>query len=464
MARHLLLPLVSSMLAAAHAGELTVQAKPFFTEVSFSATAMPTQVTLIRLTAKSWPEFEITCLAAHGSKVAAGDTLLKFDNDDIDKKLTDARRGLSSNELNLAQAQLELSTLTESSRLKLDALNRAARNAKEDNQYFAEVRRQASTEQAAHDLKRATETLENQREELKQLTKMYAADDLVEETEEIILVRQRDAVAHAEFVLRIEALDHARTVKVKLPREAAALASNESDAALALTKAEAELPRQIKHQKIQFEAAKTAVARDKEAVADLEADRQLFEIKAVAAGWFYHGSIEDGRWITGDLIKSLMVGGKAPVRRAFATFIPTTAKFGLTAFVDEATARSLVADLKGSATLNGREDLEVPVKLTKLATTPSPDGRYRASLDVTWPTGTSMPAGATAEVALIPYEKNSAIAVPSKALSFTPNGWTVEVKLADGKSERRPVKRGRTAKDLTEIISGLEAGQVILTP
>ncbi|MCX6876485.1 MAG: hypothetical protein NTW21_22155 [Verrucomicrobia bacterium] len=465
MTRLALLPLVPALLAAvANAAELTIQPKPFCTEQSFPATALPAEVSLIRLDAKAWPEFAITHLAAHGTTVAAGDLLVKFDAEDIDRKLTDARRALDTSELTLAQTELELKNLTETIPLKLGTLGRAARNAKEENQYFTQTRRKAEAEQAAHALKRAQETLENQQEELKQLTKMYAADDLTEETEEIILVRQRDAVAHAEFALRMETLDHDRTLAISLPREAETLATTERETALSLAKAEAELPRQLKLQKLQLEAAKTGLARDKEALADLEADRKLFEIKAPAAGWFYHGPIEDGRWTTGDLLKTLMVGGKAPVKRAFATFIPATAKLGLLAFVDESTARSLAPELKGNATLSGREDLDIPVKLTKLASAPGPDGRYRANFDVTWPSGITMPPGATAELAFSSYEKAAAIVVPTKALAFTPAGWTVEIKLADGKTERRPVKRGRVAKDNSEILTGLEAGQVILTP
>jgi hypothetical protein len=38
------------------------------------------------------------------------------------------------------------------------------------------------------------------------------------------------------------------------------------------------------------------------------------------------------------------------------------------------------------------------------------------------------------------------------------------VKLADGKTERRPVKRGRVFNDECEILSGLETGQVVVVP
>ena len=65
---------------------------------------------------------------------------------------------------------------------------------------------------------------------------------------------------------------------------------------------------------------------------------------------------------------------------------------------------------------------------------------------------------------MIAYQQAAAIAIPSKAITYDANGWGVEAKLTDGKTERRPVKRGRVPKDETEILSGLEVGQVVLTP
>ena len=51
-------------------------------------------------------------------------------------------------------------------------------------------------------VKKAKDYLEYQKEELRQLEKMYGADDLTEETEEIVLKRQRDAVELAIFSLQ----------------------------------------------------------------------------------------------------------------------------------------------------------------------------------------------------------------------------------------------------------------------
>jgi hypothetical protein len=460
----LFLPAWLAAAAAAGAGEITLAPKPFFVSQTFGATALPAETTAIRLPAEAWGDFEIEQILPHGSKVGAAETLLKFNTEEIDKKLADTRHAFAASELNLAQAQLELKSLKESTPLKLEAARIAARNAKEELEYFTATRRKAAEEGAQQGLKQAQQGLDNAQEELRQLKKMYDADDLTEETEEIILVRQKDAVARAEFGLRMEQLNFDHTMKVTLPRQAETLNHAAKDAAITLAAAEEELPRKLKLAEMALESAKVNVTRERENLAQLEADRKLFEINAPAAGWFYYGTIEDGRWTTGELIKTLVVHGKAPLKRPFATFISATAKLGMVAFVDEAAARALAPELKGNATLTGREDLELEAKLLSVSPAPGIDGRYRANLEVTWPNDFAVCPGATAEVTVVSYQKPEALAVPTKALTRTATGWNVEVKLADGKSEQRAVKRGRSAKDQTEILSGLEAGQVVIVP
>lgn len=466
MARITPLHLIPALIAAAsHAGEITIEKQPFVIGKSFNAVALPGgECTLIQLDPKAWSEFSITKIAAHGSKVAKGDVLVSFDSHDIDKKLIDARRALESGTLALQQAELEQKLLQETAPNKLESLRRTAAIAAEDNSYFIKTRRKSEEETATQALKRSEQILGNQREELRQLSKMYQADDVTEETEEIILVRQQDAVAAAEFALRMETLDHKRTLEVTLPREAKVLADAERDSAIALKKAEAEIPRSIEQGKIQLESLKTSNQRAKEELAELEADRTLFEIKAPASGFFYHGPIDKGRWTPGKIAENLVLHGHPPIHSAFATFVPGTAKLTLVSFLDDASARSLKPDLGGIATLAGREDVEIPVKLVTLAAAPEPDGTYRADFSISWPKDLIPAAGATAQIRLVAYQQASAVVVPNKALAFGASGWTIEVKLADGKTERRPVKRGRVSNDETEIVSGLEVGQVIVIP
>ncbi len=466
MARITPFHLVPALLAAAtHAGEVTIEPRPFSVRHTFTATALPGEESvLLELGGRTWTDYRIKSIIPHGSRVASGDTLIAFDAEDIDRKLDDLRRKLEADALALEQAELEYDHLVRTAPHKLEALRRAAETASEDHGYFTKTQRKAKEESAAQSLKRSEQILANQREELNQLTKMYEADDLTEETEEIILERQQHAVAAAEFALRMEVLNHKRTLGTLLPREAEGLANSERDTAILLKKAEEEAPRTIEIKKAEIAAMKTSLVREKETLSDLEADRAEFEIKAPADGWFYYGPIRDGRWTPAELAKVLFVNGTVPPRKPFATFIPSAAKLGLVAFVDGTIARSLGPDATGAVNLTGREDLEIPATLVALATTPEPDGTFRAELSAAWPEEFPPVPGTSAELTMIAYEQPAAVAIPTKALDFSTSGWTVEVKLADGKTERRPVDRGRVSGEDTEILSGLEAGQVIVVP
>jgi HlyD family secretion protein len=466
MARITPLHLIPALIAAAsHAGEITVEKRPFFIEKTFSATALPDDACqLICLTPAIWKEFTLLEIAAHGSRVSAGDLLIRLDAKEIDEKITDLTNSHSASTHTLAQAEQDLALLIRATPDRLAAARRAATIAQEENAYFTATRRKAEEEKAAQNLKISEQILSNQREELKQLTKMYEADDITENTEEIILIRQQDAVAAAEFALRMEMLEHKRTLNVSLPREAKLLEETEREAVLALAKIEDESPRAIELKKIEIQALKTELSREKQNLANLIADRALFEFKAPAAGIFYHGAIENGRWTTGDLIKPLTPQGNPPTHRAFASFIPDKASIQLTAFLDEATQRAIKTGIIGTAILSGREDLEVSVKLLTLAATPGPDGTYRADFSTAWPEGNVPAIGSTAEIRLISYQQLTTITVPNEALRFDAKGWNVEVKLADGKTESRPVKRGRASETETEILAGLEVGQVIVLP
>lgn len=452
------------MVALTHAAEVTIEKRPFVIRHAVTATALPGEASLLQLNAAAWTDFEITRIAQHGSRVSKGDVLVAFDPENIDDKIHDTRKALESSNIEIAQTRLELSHLETTTPRRLAALKRAAEEAKEENAYFIKTRRKAAEESSDQQLKRAEIYLENEREELRQLEKMYAADDLTEETEEIILKRQKDQVVAAEFELRMQKLSHTRTREVLLPREAVTLADAERDTAIALDKFTDEAPRAITRRKLALETLETATARDKEKLAKLEADRKQFEFTAASDGWFYHGVIKDGRWITGDLIKPLVIHGNPAPRRPFATFIPASAKLKLMASLKADAASQLGKDAAGVAWLAGREDAEFPVKLLLTNQAPDPDGLFAAEFSAQWPEKLKVAPATSINISLISYHAPDVIILPSKALEFGASGWTVAVKLADGKTERRPVKRGRVFNDECEILSGLETGQVVVVP
>lgn len=450
--------------ATTNAAEITLEEKPFYIDHGFTAVALPSDGLPLMLDAKAWTDFQLSSLAAHGSKVKKDEPLFIFNSEEIDRRIPDTREAVASQKIKLTQAELELANMEKNQPVQLARLERAATEAAEEYAYFNETRRVALESTANQSLRRATHLLDAAKEELRQLKMMYRADDLTEETEEIILERQRNSVVAAEHALAMETLNHLRTLEVTLPRQAIDISDKKTDTAEAHEKAIKELPRNLELKKIEVAGMKTALARAEENLAQLETDRKLFEIKAPQDGWFYHGSIEDGKWVTGEIIRTLIPNGRPPVLRTLATFIPANADLLLHASLDEATARVLAPQTKGSASLAGREDLLIAATLESLAPTPRPDQTYTAVFSADFPKDLSLFPGQSMQINLISHTVEKAITVPAKALRYDPRGWTVEVKLADGKTERRVVRRGRTNKEEVEILDGLEAGQVVIIP
>jgi hypothetical protein len=92
-----------------------------------------------------------------------------------------------------------------------------------------------------YSLKYAQFTLDYEQEELDQLEKMYEADDLTEDTEEIILKRQRNSLDFAKFNLEQTKQYCDEILDVRLPRADILIKESLDRAALELTKAKTAL-------------------------------------------------------------------------------------------------------------------------------------------------------------------------------------------------------------------------------
>ena len=460
-------------MAVSSAAEVTVEPKPFAIDRSFQAMILPAKPSLIAIDPTSWPDFTIEQIIPHGTEVKKGDVLVKFDREGYDRKLEDAKRAVESRALTLASQELAFVKLGEETAIRLDAARRAQRVAAEELEYFTKINRKAQEEEAADDLEGSKHRLEATQEELKQLKMMYEADDLTEQTEEIILKRQQYAVKSSELSLKHAELTHKRTMEVQLPRQLETLTTSAKSTAIELEKAEKNLPRGLETARLELEAARIASTREKKDLADLEKDAALFEIKADGEGTFYYGSLDEGRWTLGELAKALVKGGKAPFVRPFASVVPKNADLGLVAHVDEGIARSLRASMKGSVTAGGREDVALTAIIHKIAAVPAADGKYRIDLIPEWPENAKLEFPADLEVVpgmnfecrFVVHKGDAVVTLPAKALRAADEGkWSVQVKMADGKSETRSVQRGRASGDRVEILAGLDAGQVVIIP
>lgn len=461
-----LLPLITLLPAWAQAGEHTVTMEPFSASVSIETTFLPEDAVVMRIDPESWSEFKLLDVKEHGAAVKKGDPVVLLDVEGIDRRIADDVTNATLRDLALANAERELKDLEKSTAWKLATAEKTFQRAKTDYAYFKETGLPMAEERAARTLDRAKRMLEYQEEELKQLLKMYAEDDLTEETEEIILKRQRASVDSARFAVKQAELDYAWTIEQDLPRKTADWEQSLLDAEMVYKTAKVTIPRALAQKRLEVKKMQVDHVRAAEAEAEIVADRKLMEPESPVAGRVYHGEIAGGRWSVGQTAKFMKPGGMIPPRTVFASIVPDGAPLQLHAFVEESVVLGLKVGQTGHVTPVAAPKRRLPVTLDSVAVCPEPDGKYHVSLrpgDL--PNDLALVTGMKGTAKIITYAKKEALTVPARAVEETPDGsFVVRVKLADGEPEKRPVTVGRESDGVIEVLTGLEAGQVVIVP
>jgi multidrug resistance efflux pump len=414
---------------------------------------------------EAWQSFVIEEIVPHGTLVRKGEALIRFDAEDYQKKVQDAESAHEASKLTLANAEADYAAAVKYQPMQMESARMKKDHAAEAWHYFQKTSREAKTREANLQLRSSELRLDSEREELKQLEKMYKADDLTENTEEIILKRQHEAVKFAEAALEDARLEHKRTLEIQLPRLAVSLEREAQSSAIAFQENEESIPRNLKLKHIALEDARVKAKRDQESLRKLTDARPEFVIKAPVAGYFYYGTIQEGRWNIGESTKALGPKSPVPVNRPFATLIPTKGIMNAEAFVDEPSMRQLRVSQKGYANLVGLEHIALPAQVERIAPTPTLDGRYRVTLDLKASDLKNVAPAANVKITIVSYQKNDALTVPAKALHATDSGdWEVELKQEGKDNVRVPVTRGIISGDDVEILSGLSKGQQVIVP
>ena len=316
-------------------------------------------------------------------------------------------------------------------------------------------------------LKSAKEMLEYEEEELRQLEKMYKADDITEETEAIVLKRGRDAVERAKFYVESSQVGHDHALKFLIPRRALEVKELTQRKLLEWEKAKVVLPVELSKQRLELEKLRFQRSQAEERLKHLLGDRELMTVRAPIDGIVYYGKITRGR--TSDaaaLIDSLRPhGGVAPNQVVMTVVQPRP--MCLRATFPESDLHDFRPNVKGIATPTGFPDLNLPVTLDTTTDIPVSPGTFEARLTVEMKGRTKliMP-GMTCKVKLTPYLKKDALTVPPSAVvadELDDQKQTVEVLQKDGSTKTREVTIGRKTDKQAEILSGLSEGEEVVT-
>jgi len=445
---------------------LTVKKAPMKICLSLRGTFEAETMHAISVRLKEWKGLEVLKAVAHGAHVKKGETLVQFDTEGIDRVIADLRADQQIAALQFKQAESNLRLLEASTPLELAAAERSKRIADEDLIRFLGIDRPLAEKAEDFMLKMSQNMLQYEEEELRQLEKMYQADDLTEETEEIILKRQRDTVERAKFSLEIARILHEQAIKVQLPRTEEIRKENMRREALDLDRAKSTLPVALEQQRLELEKLKMQQSRNQQRLQRLLADRDAMKVVAPAEGVVFYGRFVRGDWNgANNAADDLHPGGDVNAGQVFMTSVEMRPLI-IRATVAERDLQWMHVGLQGTVVATAYPELKLSAVLSKINAIPSIDGKFEALFRVELDKqAAALVPEMTCTIRLVPYLNKEALTIPASALftdELDDQKHYVYLLANDGKPKKQPVTAGKKSDDRVEIVQGLAAGDRIL--
>lgn len=441
----------------------TAKVGPIKRSASLQGVFSATRTDEVKLSAEAWTSFTIQELIEPGTRVAAGDLLVSFESDEIERAMEEAQYELETSQLDLEQTRADLQAAREALELDLAEAERTHEIAQEAWTYFQETERTQNEESARWSVRFSEQSLRYAQEEFDQLSKMYAADDLTEETEEIILERARNDLDRGEYNLKNARINSRRSLETEIPRRAKSLEIAAERAEAALEKARRTAPAGVRRQEIALAKAELAHRKLETRLARLRADRELMDLRSPADGVVYYGRAERGEWDSG-VASRLRVGGKPNVGEVLMTIVAPW-PIELRAKAGESDLAGLRPGLSGAAIPTARPETRIAARVDTIGVYPLPGGGFDVRIAVDLGEEASIAPGMTAQASFVSYKNPTAVLVPESAVfrDFDDESKRYVWLVRDGEAPvRQPVELGVVVDGEAEIRSGLSAGDVLL--
>ena len=445
-----------------------VKAEHFKVEVSLKGIMVARNTTEIVLRPEVWSNFKIEEIVPHGSDVYEGQVLVRFDSRKLQQAIAALELELHLSDLAIRRAEEELPRLKKMLDLKLSDTQRNAKRARTDYDRFKKLEQQFFEKMVDYTVKGSEFQLDYVLEELQQLEKMYEADDLTEETEEIILKRQRNSVDLARFNVEDAEFYRDRALKIMLPRMESQLQDNIETTKLAFERAA--MSKNLDLNRARYELEKTKQQREKSADrhAKLVSDKSLLELKAPTAGIVYFGHATRGQWSNmASMINKLRPHNSASSNSILMTIVKPRPLY-VAGDIGEADRPGVKVGQPAKIVLppKGSPKLEATVETLSMAPISSAkfwiDLKLLTESEPEW-----LVAGMTCKVKVVTYDQANAIVVPKDAIHSDEDNeeaeyvWVVDPDDASIGAQRRSVKTGQRSGENIEIVAGLEVGDVV---
>lgn len=437
----------------------TVKKQLFEIKVELDGVVNPIETTEIAIAPREWADLTIEEVVPHGQAVKKGDRLIRFDTEKLEEQIADLEAGAPLAELTLKMARDEAAALEKSTPLTLEAARRAKIRAEQDLAYFEDTGRAMRQRGAREELKSTENYLAYSNEELRQLEKMYQADDLTEETEEIILKRARDEVEGYTWRLEEARERTRRELDTLIPRESESLIHSAETQAQSWQQAEKGAPDNLRKKTLEIAAQERDIEKSQRKLRRLREDLAAMTVTAPHDGMVYYGTNNRGKWATASAVeRKLVPGGKIMPREGIMTVVKPD-PVDIRVVAPEAKMQHLEKGLEGVGSPVWNPEARFKTKVESLSMVPYADSTF----DVTFSApenGDRIPSlypGMNVKIRLDVFKAEDALTLPKKAVLREDEITSVFMK--DG--EKRRVKLGRTDGEVYQALEGLKENDVV---
>ncbi len=450
--------------AAAKPATQKLKKGPFRIEVGLDGVFEAQNQAELFIRPQEWAALSVLKAVDHGAVVKQGDLVLALDTEKIDRVIADLRSELELNALALKQATAQLAAMEKIAPLEVQANNRSRRITEEDWKRYQDVEKPLMAKVTEFRLKAAQETLEYAEEEYRQLEKMYQADDLLEETEKIVLRRAKNGVDRARLSLELAQAANEEAVKLSLPRMDER-AKDQTERSLIDTEyTKINLPLLMGKHRLELEKLQVVRNLGEEKLKKLISDREAMMVKAPVEGIVYYGRSVRGKW-SALSVETLRRGASIMPNEVFMTVVQTR-PLTIRTTVPESQSQRVRAGLQAVVQPVGFAGLKLSAIVQRVGTIPLGSSGFDCQLTVASDgLSSAIVPGMNCEMKMISYKKTDALTVPPKAVfteEFDPAKQYVYLRGQDGKPQKRVVTLGERNDKQVEVLQGLAEGDEIL--
>ena len=420
----------------------------------------------VSVNSKTWSDLKVVEPPTHGKIVRRGDSLFQLDLEKIKKKISDSKHELSLLNLNEQILVIELKRDEAINKIELEKLKRMEKYNREDFEQFKKVQLPYEKKSAEVELKKYEENLSYAMEELTQLRKMYEADDLTEETEEIIIQRTQNDVNRMRFSLEGAKIRKDKSLQFEIPRS-----DREKSDSFETKKVTLQTSRIIKNselnkKKLELQKLVEEKKRLSENISKLESDLATMKVHSPIAGTLFVGTFELGKWSGTKLFEpKLKKGGLLKAFEELITICPLQRTQARIKIPEKNLLET--SQHKAGQIISGLSPKEkMPARITNIGNFPVTPGSYDALVQFEIQDGFKIPLpGTTCSFEVITYQNKSAVTLPKSSVFKEDHDKEVQyvyVLSPKGKPVKKIIETGKESGSIIEIVSGVTSNAKIL--